>query len=65
MAGHGEEARGGGVVISIEGGGGREVKEEEFSEEISTYVISVDGQEDQGEEGNYEIESHVKYTIVE
>ena len=64
MAGHGEEARGGGVVISIEEGGGREVREE-FSEEISTYVISVDGQEDQGEGGKYQIESHVKYTIVE
>jgi len=57
---HGEEAKGRGVVISIEKGG---AVKEEFTEEINTFVVKVESEEKEGMD--YEIESHVKYTIVE
>ena len=49
------------VVISIEGMA--EGEEETFTEEISTFVISVD--DDQNESGLYVTESPIKYTLVE
>ena len=49
------------VVISIEGMA--EGEEETFTEEISTFVISVD--DDQNESGLYVTEPPIKYTLVE
>ena len=51
------------VVISIEGMTERE-EEETFTEEINTFVISVDGDEtESGLSGTVELP--VKYTLVE
>ena len=49
------------VVISIEGMG--EGEEETFTEEINTFVISVE--DDQSESGLYVTEPPIKYTLVE
>ena len=53
------------VVISIEGMTERE-EEETFTEEINTFVISVDGDETETENGLCgTVELPVKYTLVE